>query len=227
MKNIWKVIKTILLWAIGIFGMIYAVAVFLESTQVITKIFTILLFLVSGYILPSVSKMLNFNIKPLITGAIFLVGFIGSIATVYNGTEAENLVKKEKEETSKTILYSTTDNLNVRKDGSINDKILFQINKGDKLVLLEKGAEWSEIECEKGKGFVSTKYISKDYPKDDNVDNWWLLIFLILGVVVLSTRSGRRFAIRAIARDSSLTSREKSEQYRFIRSIEKLSSRKK
>ena len=53
----------------------------------------------------------------------------------------------------------TANKVNVRKEASQNSGSLGQLNKGDRLIVLENSGEWSRISCSIGEGYIKSKYI--------------------------------------------------------------------
>lgn len=196
MKNIWRALKTLALWGIGIVGIILALAVFFDSTQIIAKIFAAFLFIVSVYILPIISKILKLKIKNAYIVIAFLVASIGSM--IIYGTEPEANIDD-------STYYCTTDKLNVRNGGGKEFDIAFQIDKGDELTIITEGENWSEIECSKGKGFVANEFISKDDPSED--DNYDWIAYVIVAIIGLFSlflkKSGTKRTNQATSFNSS------------------------
>lgn len=55
----------------------------------------------------------------------------------------------------------TANQVNIRKEPSMKSGSVGQINKGDKLTVVETQGEWSKINSSKGNGWIKTQYIKK------------------------------------------------------------------
>ncbi|MBQ9008193.1 MAG: SH3 domain-containing protein [Clostridia bacterium] len=53
----------------------------------------------------------------------------------------------------------TADKVNLRVEPNANANYVAQINRGEKLVLLETEGEWTKVSCSKGEGYIKTQYI--------------------------------------------------------------------
>ena len=53
----------------------------------------------------------------------------------------------------------TADKVNLREEAKANARSIGQINRGEKLVILETEGEWTKVRCSKGEGYIKTQYI--------------------------------------------------------------------
>lgn len=53
----------------------------------------------------------------------------------------------------------TADKVNLREEAKANARSIGQINRGEKLVVLETEGEWTKVRCSKGEGYIKTQYI--------------------------------------------------------------------
>lgn len=53
----------------------------------------------------------------------------------------------------------TADKVNLREEAKANARSIGQINRGEKLVVLESEGEWTKVRCSKGEGYIKTQYI--------------------------------------------------------------------
>ena len=56
----------------------------------------------------------------------------------------------------------TASKVNVRRQPAMNAGSLGQINRGDRITVLENQGEWSRISCSRGEGYIKTQYIQLD-----------------------------------------------------------------
>lgn len=84
----------------------------------------------------------------------------------------------------------TTDVLNVRNSADKNSEIISKLNLGDSIYVAEYSDDWSKVRLASGnEGYVSSKYISKDYKyseenkKDDKTSPW--LFYTVFALIIL------------------------------------------
>lgn len=205
MKNIWKTLKIIGLWIISFVGIILALVVFFDSSQITAKIFAAFLFIISIYILPIISKLLKLKIKKTYIILAFLTGFIGSM--IIYGNEPEGNINE-------STFYGTTDNLNVRKGEGKEFDVAFQIDKGDAVNVISKGDNWSEIECSKGKGFVANEFISKANPNED--DNFEWIAYVIVAIIGLFSLFSKKSGSNSTTKTKSVITQKTTKKEEFI-----------
>jgi hypothetical protein len=174
MKEIWKIIKAILGWIIGIGSVLAGITSFFDTYGIMPKIFGGILLLVGLYIIPKIYNSLNLGIKIKHIVITYLVGLIGLALTIDN---------KPPKPIDKNTFYITAKTLNIRKGEGKQYDVLYKLNKGDKISVIEKGESWSKISSSQGDGFASNKYISNTNPKDSGEDN--ILTYIIIGAIVL------------------------------------------
>lgn len=82
----------------------------------------------------------------------------------------EKKEEEKKEETSKTEntkMYVTTTTLNLRSKADTDSNVTTQLDYGDEVTVLEVvDTTWSKVKYGSHTGYVASKYLSKDKPKD-------------------------------------------------------------
>ncbi len=74
----------------------------------------------------------------------------------------EEQTEEEPASDTATESYSgicTADKVNLREEAKANARSIGQINRGEKLVILETEGEWTKVRCSKGEGYIKTQYI--------------------------------------------------------------------
>ena len=74
----------------------------------------------------------------------------------------EEQTEEEPASDTATESYSgicTADKVNLREEAKANARSIGQINRGEKLVVLESEGEWTKVRCSKGEGYIKTQYI--------------------------------------------------------------------
>ena len=84
----------------------------------------------------------------------------GNIKADEKDTTKETNTATESKYANKAVadIYSTT-TLNIRKNGSINAKIVGKMKKGNIATVLKKGSEWSKVRSGNVTGYVKNQYL--------------------------------------------------------------------
>lgn len=176
MKKLWKILKIIVGWIIGIFTIIFGVFSFFETDYWLPKIFAVSLTLTGLYIIPLINKKLKIKIKPLIISIIFLVSFLG-IPISETSKKSDNSIDAKK-------YYVTANVLNVREGQGKKYKVLFKLKKGDEVYVISEDNNWAKIVIsDEQTGYVASEFISDKPPKKKKGDNW--LSYIVISVIIL------------------------------------------
>lgn len=70
-------------------------------------------------------------------------------------------VSTPSKDNKETYIVNVNSFLNVRKEPSVNSKILGMLNNGDKVTKIDSKGEWTKIEGKKANGWVMTRYLKK------------------------------------------------------------------
>lgn len=174
MKKIITKLTILLYWFVGIFGCIYGLVIAISSDYVTPKVFAGTLIIISLYFLPPIKQRLNLNIKLKYLGIAFLLTFIGALTTNKSHSNVE----------LNEPYYITASTLNVREGDGTNYKVIYKLSKGDEVTIMNKFDKWVEIQSEKGRGFVSKKFISSTNSGDNNFNS--IIIYILVGISVLA-----------------------------------------
>ncbi len=96
-----------------------------------------------------------------LSSELYPVSFFKEVDTS-GDTKEEAPATEQKEEAPAAGSASgvcTANQVNLRAEPNANARPLGQINKGEKLVLLETDGDWTKVSCSKGEGYIKTQYI--------------------------------------------------------------------
>ncbi len=83
--------------------------------------------------------------------------------------------------------YVNTEQLNIRSGAGATYEIVDNVSKGQKVIIISKQGEWSEVELEnKQKGFVSTKFLSdtQNLIAQSSEKKPWIRCLIVIGLVL-------------------------------------------
>lgn len=185
---------------------------FFTTDGIMPKIFGGILFVIGIYIIPRINEKIDIGIKSKYILIAFLIGFFGLAITFEN---------KPDEQLKENQYFVTANKLNVRKGEGANFDVVYQLDKGDSLVVIAKNEEWAEISTSKGNGFVSSKYISIENPEKSKESDW--VTYLVIGGIVLfalfskkGSSSSSGTSSSKSSTDSKPTAKPKIEKPKFI-----------
>jgi len=97
-----------------------------------------------------------------ISGWIFKTSIEGAekAATTTTATTATTTTATEASTTAENVVTVNTDAVNIREKPSTSSDILGSVGKGRKLEVISKSGEWTQVQFNKVKGYILSKFVS-------------------------------------------------------------------
>lgn len=170
MEQIWKILKKIGSWIIGVCSIIFALLSFSETTFWVSHILVIFLVIIGLYIIPPINKYVSLGLSPIIITVILIFSILGIPISEDQHSKNDN----------EGGFYVTAKFLNVRENQGTDNKILFKLKKGDNVKVLSQKENWAKVQTKDG----NTGYVSCDFLSDESPDDWdagsWIILIIVL-----------------------------------------------